>query len=91
MDTNQPVGHPHKLNDIQITLLRMFSRDMTQQETMAIRKLILDYYDEKLDDELDKVVTAKGYTQQDYDTILNQQERTELKKEISQKKNEGSH
>ena len=82
---------PTKLNGVQITLLRMFNRDMTEQEIVEVRKLILDYYDEKLDAELDKVVAEKGYNQRDYNAILNHQNRTELKQEITQKRDAGSH
>ena len=82
---------PTKLNDVQITLLRMFNRDMTGQETAEVRKLILDYYDEKLDIELDKVVAEKGYNQEDYNAMLNHQNRKELKQEITQKRDAGSH
>ncbi|CAN5678124.1 hypothetical protein BH09BAC4_BH09BAC4_15530 [soil metagenome] len=82
---------PTKLNDVQITLLRMFNRDMTEREISEVRKLILDYYDEKLDAELNKVVAEKGYNKEDYNTILNNQNRTELKQEITQKRDAGSH
>jgi hypothetical protein len=82
---------PHKLNDMQITLLRMFNRDMTDQEVTEVRKLILDYYDEKLNAELTSVIAQKKYTQQDFNEILNRQNRTEFNQEIKQIRDAGSH
>ncbi len=92
METTHSVDkRPHKLNDVQILLLRMFNRNMTEQETAEVKKLLLNYYDEKLATELDEVVAEKQYTQQDYDTMLNRQDRTGFKQEISRKGNAGSH
>lgn len=57
---------------------------MTDQETAEVRKLILEYYDNKLTTELDNAVTEKGYTQQDYNTMLNRQNRSEFRQKIRQ-------
>lgn len=89
--TSSADKRPHKLNDMQITLLRMFNRDMTDKEMTEVRKLILDYYDEKLEAELNEVVAKKNYTQQDFDEILNRQNRTEFNQAIKQSQNAGSH
>lgn len=89
--THSASDGPRKLNDLQITLIKLFNRDMTDQESAEVRKLILDYYDSKLDRELNKVVTEKGYTQQDYDMLLNQQNRTEINQQIRQRRDAGSH
>ena len=89
--THSADKRPQKLNDMQITLLRMFNRDMTEQETAEVRKLLLDYYDEKLALELDKQIVDKKYTQEDYNTMLNCQNRMDLLRQIRQKTDAGTH
>jgi len=77
MDTvNQSQNRPHKLNDVQISLLRLFNREMPDEETAEVRQLLMAYYDEKIQAELERILTEKGYTQADYDAMLNQQNRT---------------
>lgn len=61
----QPTG----LNDIQLTLLRLFSRPMSEQETIQLRDLLTAYYAEKLLDNVEQVVEQKGITPADYDRI----------------------
>ncbi|AYL96907.1 hypothetical protein [Mucilaginibacter celer] len=60
-----------ELNPIQISLLRLFNRPMSEKETLELKKVLTDYYADKLEEELNKVVAEKGYTQQDFDKMLN--------------------
>lgn len=60
-----------ELNPIQVSLLRLFNRPMQEQETLQLKKLLVSHYSELLNDELEKVVADKGYTQQDFDEMLN--------------------
>lgn len=60
-----------ELNPIQVSLLRLFNRPMSEKETLELKKLLTDYYADKLDEELNKVVAEKGYTQEDFDKMLN--------------------
>lgn len=62
-----------ELNAIQVSLLRLFSRPMSDDETVELKKLLLDHYTGQLDEEVNRVVTEKGYTQQDFDDMLNSQ------------------
>lgn len=64
------------LNDIQVMLLKLFSRPTTPQDMDAIRQLLLDYYNKSLQAELDDVIEKKNITRADYDKVLNQQQRT---------------
>jgi len=64
------------LNDIQLMLLKLFSRPTTPKDMDAIRKLLLDYYNKALQAELDNVIEEKSITRADYDKVLNQQQRT---------------
>ncbi|MHB1179163.1 MAG: hypothetical protein ACYCZO_12625 [Daejeonella sp.] len=60
-----------ELNPLQVSLLRLFNRPMQEQETLQLKNLLVSHYSELLNDELEKVVADKGYTQQDFDEMLN--------------------
>jgi len=60
-----------KLNPIQVSLLRLFNRPMSESETLALKKLLVDHYSALLKEEITKVVAEKGFTQKDFDDMLN--------------------
>jgi hypothetical protein len=60
-----------ELNPVQISLLRLFNRPMTEQETLEVKRLLVKHYSKSLQNEVTKVVAEKGYTQEDYDNMLN--------------------
>ena len=65
--------NPHtELNPIQVSLLRLFNRPMSDNETEELKKLLLNYYSDRLEDEVTKVIAEKGYSQKDFDNMLNQ-------------------
>ena len=70
------------LNDVQLTLLKLFSRKMTETEQADINQLLLSYYDSALQNEVMSVIAQKGYVNTDFEKILNKSKRT---------KNESSH
>jgi len=57
------------LNDVQVSLLRMFNRNMSYEETVEIRDLLTKHYSQKLKDEVDSVVAKKKITDRDYDKL----------------------
>ena len=59
------------LNATQMMLLRLFSRPMTTESTEAIRKLLMDYYDKMLQEEVEKAIVEKGITDADYEALKN--------------------
>lgn len=65
------------LNDVQLMLLRLFSRPMSGQDLMDIKKMLLDYYDMLLQRELDVVMTEKQITREDFDRVLQEDQRTQ--------------
>ena len=71
---SQPVHR--SLNPTQLLLLKLFNRDMTEQETKEIRDMLLQYLDAKMQMQLDIDITHKGITQADFDKILNESQRT---------------
>lgn len=56
---------------MQISLLKLFDRNIPENEILDLKKLMVSYYDERLKNELNRVVEEKGYTQEDFDRILN--------------------
>lgn len=60
---------PTKLNELQISLLRMFERDIPEKDLVEIRDLISDYLAEKVLKNVDEVVAKKNLTQIDYDKL----------------------
>lgn len=59
-----------ELNPVQISLLRLFNRPMSEIETLEIKKLLVDHYSEILEQEVTKAIEEKGYTAQDLDNLL---------------------
>jgi hypothetical protein len=57
------------LNDVQLSLLRMFNREMSQEESIEIRDLLTKHYSQKLKEEVDHVVSQKKISQKDYDKL----------------------
>lgn len=60
-----------ELNPLQMSLLRLFNRPMSEVETRNLKTLLVDHFSNLLEDEVTKVVKDKGYTQEDFDKILN--------------------
>lgn len=61
------------LNDVQLMLLRLFSRPVSTQDLDAIQNLLLDYYNNALQKELDRVIAEKNISREDYEKILSNQ------------------
>ena len=60
-----------ELNPVQISLLRLFNRPMSEQETLELKRLLVKHYSKLLKEEVTKVVAEKGCTQKDFDDMLN--------------------
>lgn len=59
------------LNEIQLTLLKLFNRPMSDQEIVELRDVLVEHYDKLLKEEVAKVVAEKGYTHKDFEKMLN--------------------
>jgi hypothetical protein len=64
---------PPKLNELQISLLRLFSREMSENEILSLKRVLVQHYSALLQEEVGEVVQAKGYTSQDFDKLLDQE------------------
>jgi hypothetical protein len=62
--------NPSKLNALQLSLLRLFNREMTEEQIISLKRVLVRHYNQLLQDELEKVITEKAYTQDDFDKML---------------------
>ena len=69
------VVHYNQLNDVQLSLLRMFSRPMSVEQSLKLKRAIVSFLSEELDKEVERVVAEKGYTQADFDKLRKQHQR----------------
>lgn len=60
-----------RLNPIPESLLRLFDRNMSEEKILPFRKVLVKHYSELLRAEVERVVEEKGYTQEDFDRMLN--------------------
>jgi cellobiose-specific phosphotransferase system component IIB len=67
------------LNDVQMTLLRLFSRPMTDHQMREVKDLLMAYYSKMLQQEVDKAIAEKGITDEQIDAVLYKQQRTSSK------------
>jgi hypothetical protein len=66
------------LNEVQLTLLKLFSRKMSEDEQTEIKEMLLSYYDNALQREVQSVIKKKGYTKNDFEKVLNNSQRTKV-------------
>jgi hypothetical protein len=60
-----------ELNPMQVSLLRLFNRPMSEAETIELKTILVNHYSALLEEEVEKVIAEKGYTQKDFDDMLN--------------------
>ncbi|NCP83398.1 MAG: hypothetical protein GW809_00245 [Bacteroidetes bacterium] len=60
-----------KLNDLQISLLRLFQRDMSDEQILSLKRVMFNHYQELLKKEVDHITEEKGYSEKDFENMLN--------------------
>lgn len=66
------MAHSQKLSDIQLHFLRFFSeRDVSNEETIEIQRMIARFYAEKADRLMDGIWEQKGLSEEKMLAILN--------------------
>ena len=70
------------LNEAQRSILHLFDRKMTKKQTQDLKIKLVEFLDELLQKELDKVIQAKALTPQKIAEMGNWENRTEYLKEI---------
>ena len=64
------------LSNMQLELLKLFSRDLSEEDLKAIKRLIVHYLAEKATYLADQVWEEKGWTNEDMDRLLETHMRT---------------
>ena len=67
---------PKKLTQAQVELLALFDRDMPEEDWLEIRRLIARYFADKATQAADEVAEEKGWTEEDFERMLNGHYRT---------------
>ncbi len=67
------------LSNMQLELLKLFSRELEEEDLLAIKRLIVQYLAEKATRLADQVWEDKGWTNEDMNRLLNTHMRTPYK------------
>ena len=67
------------LNEVQLSLLRMFARPMSEDQTLKIKRALVQFLSDELDNEIEKVVKQKNITGNDFEQLRKQHQRTPKK------------
>ncbi len=70
----------YPLSNMQLELLKMFSRDIEESDLIEIKRLIVKYLAKKLSDTTTEVWKEKNWTDEDMDQLLNTHMRTPYNK-----------
>jgi hypothetical protein len=65
-----------RLNGVQMGLLRLFDRQVDEQESVELQRAIMRFYREKLDKQVEMDIQKKGITRKDFDDLLSNSQRT---------------
>ena len=60
------INLPTKLNPVQLHLLEMFSKNMGEEDLIAIKKLLVQYYQEKIEQEVNVFWDKKSFDQKSW-------------------------
>lgn len=77
MDTEDK---PTKLTNLQLELLKIFSRDLPEEELLEIKQILSAYFAEKATREMDRLWDERNWSQQTMQQWLNEHMRTPYKK-----------
>ncbi|WP_421947224.1 hypothetical protein [Phaeodactylibacter xiamenensis] len=62
------------LSNLQIELLQLYSQDVSNEDLIAIKRMLAMYFADKASDEMDKLWTEKGWTNETMDNWLEDKE-----------------
>ncbi|MCF2443760.1 hypothetical protein L0657_07315 [Dyadobacter sp. CY345] len=51
-------------------MLRLFDQNLSELETLEVRRILMDFFDQRLKAELDNVLSKKSYSEDDYIKML---------------------
>lgn len=61
-----------KLNALQVSLLRLFDRGMSDEEVLELRRVLVAHLSQKMLAEVEQMDAERGYTAEDYERMLNE-------------------
>ena len=64
------------LNKSQLEILKLFRRELNENDLLEIKRLIVQYLGEKITKMADRVWTEKNWNQEDMEKLLNLHDRT---------------
>jgi hypothetical protein len=67
---------PHKLSNLQIELLKVFSRNISDTQLLEIKQILAQYFAQKATDEMDRLWDEKGWSNDTMDAFLDEKMRT---------------
>lgn len=59
-----------KLNKLQLALLRIFQREMSDEQVLELQRVLTQHFQTLLHQELHSVCTQKKYKAEDFEAIL---------------------
>lgn len=78
---NQEIRQP--LSNLQLELLKVFSRKVDDKDLMELKKLIANYFAEKAMDKADEVYEEKKWNKSKVDKLSKTRMRSSIKKEVA--------
>ena len=63
---------PTKLNGLQVSLLRLFDRGMSDEEVLELRRVLVAHISQKMLAEVERIDNERGYTAEDFERMLNE-------------------
>jgi hypothetical protein len=60
-----------KLSNIQMELLKLYSRNIPDEELLEVKKILAEYFSRKAIEEADVIWETKGYSNQKIENLLN--------------------
>lgn len=69
--TSTASTQPTKLNGLQISLLRLFDRGMSDDEVLELRRVLVAHLSQKMLAEVERIDAERGYTTADIKAMLN--------------------
>lgn len=70
------MGQQPALSNLQLELLKMFAHQVPDEDLIAVRKILVQYFAQKAIAEADAVWEAKGWTADDTERLSNEHHRT---------------
>jgi hypothetical protein len=71
--------HSYKLSNLQLELLKIFSRNISDEQLLEIKGILSRYFADKASDEFEKLAEQRGWTAETYQQWANEHNRSASK------------